>query len=107
MININKIESDELRKNLLKIEKEIIESYISDGQKSFHKILTEWTIGIGKPISIADSEYRIHDDKIELLVNYQVTYGYIPYQRLESPIHLFIKLDQESIRDYKLKEICQ
>ena len=107
MDNIEKIESPELISNLLQLEKEIIESYIKNGQKYFHKILTEWTIGIGKPITIADSESIIHDGKIELLVNYQVTYGYEPYQRLESPIHLFIRIDQESIRNYKIEELCQ
>lgn len=120
--NIEKIDNEELRNNIRQIRSDVIdliqsEEHISTKKEivsKVNKLLNGYVMGVGKagksiPISICDHGIYIMDDrdgyKISLLVNYQITWGYKPYQELDKSIQLDFDVTQSEIRNEKIFKI--
>ena len=116
--NINLIESRELRDNIYKIYDDVLDllctcDSFTKARPLVNKLLHNYVLGIGKPISICDSSvYSNHTFgkcdfmTVELLIDYRVTYGYKPYQSLDKPIHLgFLLYEEDVIQHMRNKKI--
>lgn len=118
--NINLIKSEELRNNIYNLYDDVIDILIrsdnfSKGEDLVRKLLYNYVLGVGKPISICDSVvyaqlYGVDLAlDIEMLVDYRVTYGYKPYQTLDKPIRLRFEIYEKDLvslrRDKKLNEL--
>ena len=117
--NINLIKSDELKSNILKMYDDVVNILVraglGKGEEIVRKLLYDYVLGVGKPISICDGMVTTSHSSsgsfldIEVLVDYRVTYGYEPYQALDKPINLrFVIHDRDLVslgRDSKLKEL--
>ena len=107
MINIDKILNNELKKDLLSLEEDVFNcdfENLRDLKKYLH---TKYIFGCGGPICISDLEIdgKLNDYEIYLGVNYQVTYCYKPYQDLDGTITLNFRVNKETKRDRKIKQI--
>jgi hypothetical protein len=116
--NIDQIQSIELSNDIkslcLELLKKSIEiDHIDRSRKAslnpLWKIIQDHIMGVGHPICICDGGLYFKGDDIiaELLINYQVTYGYKPYQDLNNPIHIFFTINQSIMRDLKIDKIFQ
>ncbi len=117
MNNIELIESEELRGNLLKIKDGVIDIISRDSNRftrdtnlvnKINKYLYNHVIGIESPIAICDSGAWINPDMnyiIELVVDYRVTSGYKPFQNLDKDIHLTFEVSKIELRNNKINKI--
>lgn len=77
--------------------------------KQCDTIIRDHILGINRPMCIVDGAvYALGKDlyQIEILVDYQITYGYKPNQSLDKGIHLFCQVSKEILRDHKIDELC-
>ena len=116
--NLHLIKSSELRDNINKIYDEVSEiiantESVEKAEPLIRKMLYNHVLGIGKPISICDSvvyhNSLLNHISVELLIDYRVTCGYKPYQKLDNSIELgFIIYRSDAIsyiRDKKIDSI--
>lgn len=115
--NLDKIQHPDLKNNILQLRTDVIKIIIKEGgftnrpdvitKDHINSRLYEYVLGIEAPISISDSHCTTSPTAfyVELGVDYKVTYGYKPYQTLDKPIHLFFKIDESELRDYKLNNL--
>lgn len=111
---LDSILSQELRKNLIGIQKNIYSYYSSnpsDTEETRHKIdrmLTNYVWGIEVPISISDGWARHMANggfEIILTMDYRVFSGYEPYQD-EDLVKVSFKIDKTVLREHKIEQIC-
>jgi|ERR1035437_3107793 hypothetical protein len=103
------IQSQDLRNDIIILYDElsdVVDKHIFT-KFSCRQIITNYVLGIGRPLCICDGTADLIRDgiSVELLVDYQVTYGYKPYQSLDKPIHIYFRIDKNSIRNRKLDKI--
>lgn len=110
--NLYLIDSIELRSDICKIYDDVIEvlskyNDILKAKNEVNSLLYCYVMSVGKPCAIADSSIEYTGTGlyemfiINLLVNYQVTYGYKPYQELDKPIKLCFYIRQNDLISYK------
>lgn len=109
------IQSPELRRDIKLLHDEMLNKIVELDYKYDHiaysNILNLYVMGINRPICISDgvvifdnSDYTISGSRfgVELFLDYQVTHGYKPYQKIDKMIHLYFIIDKSVIRDNKL-----
>jgi len=109
MVNINKILSDELKKDLLSLEEYVFSSDFENLGTLKNYLHTKYVLGCGDPICISDVGItgKLDDFEVYLGVDYKVTYGYKPYQDLDEIIILNFIVNKETKRDRKIKQIIK
>jgi len=104
MNNLYKLNSTQLREDILSIENDIYDnSFLSIAEVHNH-IHSKYVFGIGGPMCISDVTVigDLDDFTVYLGVNYKVTYCYKPHQDLDSDLIFTFDVNKESKRDRKL-----
>ena len=117
--NIEQIEHPQLVKDIKSLCLELTSHIVKTGfelpahhsldRLAYSQIIQHHILGVDRPMCICDGAiYSIGDGEftVELLVNYQVMYGYKPNQESFTDIHLFYKINKEILRDHKIDELC-
>ena len=116
--NINLIKSKKLRDNINQIYDDVLDLLSTcdnfvEAKPLVNKLLYNYVLGIGKPISICDSVVYVNHTlgkcdfmTVELLIDYRVTYGYKPYQPLDKPLHVgFLLYAEDVVQHMRNKKI--
>ncbi len=112
--NLHLIESEKLKSDINHIYDDVVEILckyddMSLARNEVDRLLYCYVMSVGKPCAIADSFTDVQHERpglyetmiVNLVVNYQVTYGYKPYQDLDKSIKLCFMVTKPELIKYR------
>lgn len=107
MNNIDKILSSKLKENLLSLKEDVFNRDFDNLGSLKNYLHSTYIMGCDGPVCISDvdTDGNLDDFGVYLGIDYKVTYSYKPYQDLDETIVLNFRVNKETRRDRKIKEI--